>query len=151
MITLALTGHTRGLGEVIHRYLTHKGHRVLGFSTTNGYDLRNYSQVSRMIDCVQGSDWFINCAKPDYAQSQILYRLMASGFSGKVLNIGSPVVHQQPGWTDLGLLEYVTQKVALHHAHGMLNTLYPGQLIMWEPNHTLEQYYVWAYLASIGL
>jgi len=151
MTTLALTGHTRGLGAVINQYLAHKGHVVLGFSLTNGHDLRDHSQVGRMIDRVQGSDWFVNCAKPDYAQSQILYRLMASGFDGRVLNIGSPVVHRATGWSDLGLLEYSTQKVALHHAHQMLAPLYPSQLIMWEPDHTLDYQYVSGYLERLGL
>lgn len=151
MITVALTGHTRGLGAIICQCLTDKGHLVLGFSTSNGYDLRDYSQVTRMIDRVQGSDWFINCAKPDYAQAQILYRLLASGFSGRILNIGSPVVHGRTGWQDLGLLEYSTQKVALHHAHQVLEPLYPGQLIMWEPDHTLDKLYVSRYLQGLAL
>lgn len=151
MITVALTGHTRGLGSIIHQYLTHKGHHVLGFSTTNGHDLRDYSQVGRMINQVQDADWFINCAKPDYAQSQILYRLMAMNFGGRVLNIGSPVVHCATGWNDLGLLQYVTQKTALHHAHHVLDPLYPNQLIMWEPDHTLDYQYVSGYLGKIGL
>lgn len=150
-MVIALTGHTRGLGAIMHAALTANHHQVLGFSLSNGYDLRDYSQVGRMIQQTEGCAWFINCAKPDYAQSQILYRLMASGFAGRILNVGSPVVHKDPGWEDLGLLEYATQKVALHHAHAQLSRRYPGRLFMWEPNHAQDAAYVTRFLESMGL
>lgn len=148
---IALTGHTRGLGAIIHEALTANHHQVLGFSLSNGYDLRDFSQVGRMIQQTKDCEWFINCAKPDYAQSQIQYRLMAAAFPGHILNVGSPVVHNDLGWQDLGLLEYVTQKAALYHAHTQLSSKYPGRLFMWEPLHTDNLSYVSTSLAKFGV
>lgn len=151
MTTVALTGHTRGLGKQIKLILDDKKYDVAGFSLSTGCDLRDYTQVGHMIDQIQHRDWFINCAHPDYCQTQILYRLISSGFGGKILNIGSPVVHQDPGWTDLGLMEYVSQKTALWHAYTTLNAQYPGQVFMWEPQHTTDRDYVAQCLAEFGL
>lgn len=147
----AVTGHTSIIGSLITNYLKNKNYTVLGFSKTTGYDLRDYSHVTQMLDAVNQFDLFVNCAKPDYAQTQILYRLISSGFHGKILNVGSPVVHCMPEWTDLGLLEYVTQKTALFHAHSVLNKLYPDKLLLWEPMHKIDQDYVANSLQDLGL
>lgn len=146
----AVTGHTAGLGKVIKEYLESQNYIVQGFSKSAGCDLRDYAQVTTMITQIHDVDLFVNCAKPDYAQSQILYRLAKSEFKGKVLNIGSPVVYHNTGWTDLGLLEYVTQKTALFHAHQTLVKFYPEQLIMWDPKHTTDIEYVAQCLKEFG-
>lgn len=148
---VALTGHTRGLGKVICRHLIKHDHDVMGYSLSTGHDLRDYSQVSGMIDKVMSCSWFINCAHPDYCQTQILYRLLTEGYQGKILNIGSPVVHQVPDWTDFGLLEYVTQKTALYHAHTTLSRLFHDRIFMWEPLHVNDEDYVADQLSEYGL
>ncbi len=146
----AITGHTSGLGNLIAKYLESHNYTVIGFSRSNGYDLRDYSCVSDVLSIAHQFDLFVNCAKPDYAQSQILYRLIGSGFKGKILNVGSPVVHNLPkNWTDLGLLEYATQKTALYHAHQTLSKFYKDQLLMWEPLHTIDYEYVCSSLKEI--
>jgi hypothetical protein len=139
----AVTGHTSGLGKHIKEYLESCHYDVTGFSMSMGYDLRDYSKVTEVISIVKDFDLFVNSAKPDYVQSQILYRLLDAGFKGKILNIGSPVVHNLPkSWSDLKLLEYATQKTALYHAHQTLLKFFPDQLIMWEPLHTSNMEYV---------
>jgi hypothetical protein len=151
MKIVALTGHTRGLGKHIYNYLVKNNYSAQGFSFSTGCDLRDYSQVGAMIKSVKSCDWFINCAHPDYCQTQILYRLLKENFKGKILNIGSPVVHRPPDWTDLDLLEYVTQKTALYHAHQTLDTMFPNQLILWEPDHDLDENYIVNELKRHGL
>lgn len=148
---IALTGHTRGLGKLIHEYLISKKYSVIGFSFSTGCDLRDYYQVGSMIDLIKNHDWFINCAHPDYCQAQILYRIFQSEFRGKVLNIGSPVVHYVPEWKDLNLLEYVTQKTALLHAHTTLVKFFSNRTFMWEPEHTKDKKYVSTELEKYGL
>jgi hypothetical protein len=141
--TAAITGHTSGLGKLILKYLELRGYTVTGFSLSSGHDLRDYSCVTTVLEIVKNFDFFVNCAKPDYTQAQILYRLMGSGFKGRILNIGSPVVHKIPtNWTDITLLEYATQKTALWHAHQTLSKFYTDQLILWEPCHDLTFEYV---------
>jgi hypothetical protein len=139
----AVTGHTSGLGELIKKYLESQHFTVTGFSLSSGFDLRDYSKITEVISIVKNFDLFVNSAKPDYVQSQILYRLLDAGFTGKILNIGSPVVHKIPPlWTDLKLLEYATQKTALYHAHQTLSKFFPEKLIMWEPTHNFDAEYV---------
>jgi hypothetical protein len=146
----AITGNTCDLGKFITKYLESHNYEIAGFSRSNGYDLRNYSCVTSILDIVKDFNLFVNCAKPDYTQAQILYRLIGSGFKGKILNIGSPVVHHLPeSWFDLGLLEYATQKTALFHAHQTLSKLYTDQLILWEPLHDFTFEYVSASLDKI--
>jgi hypothetical protein len=131
----AITGHTSGLGAAYYRILATKGYETLGFSRTNGYDLRDYSKVSDMIQRIQEFDLFVNNAKPDYAQSQILYRLVRSGFTGKILNIGSKILDKDPHWSDLSLLEYYTQKTALMHAVKVLQPHSMGRIFLFNPEH----------------
>jgi hypothetical protein len=146
----AITGHTSKLGNLIANYLESQNYTIIGFSRSNGYDLRDYSCVSNILGVVKQFDLFVNCAKPDYTQAQLLYRLISSGFEGKILSIGSPVVHSLPkSWTDLGLLEYATQKTALYHAHQTLSKFYKDQLLMWEPCHALNYEYVSSALKEI--
>lgn len=131
---IAVTGHTSGLGKSFFDLLTQQGHQVTGFSRTNGYDIRDYSIVSKIINEIQDFDLFINNAKPDYTQSQIVYRL-SRDWHGTVLSIGSKVVLNPPNWTDTFLLEYVTQKIALAHAHQVLEKVSKCKLLLVHPDH----------------
>lgn len=147
---IAVTGHTSGLGKSFFDLLTQHGHAVTGFSKSNGYDLRDYSVVSKIINEIQGFDLFINNAKPDYAQAQIVYRL-ARDWTGTVLSIGSKVVIDPPPWTDTFLLEYVTQKTALAHAHQVLEKVSKCRLILVHPDHISDtQQCAKSILESIG-
>jgi len=131
---IAITGHTSGLGKSFFDLLSRQGHQVSGFSRSNGYDIRDYSVVSKIIKEIQDFDLFINNAKPDYAQSQIVYRLSRE-WHGTILSIGSKVVIDPPGWTDTFLLEYVTQKTALAHTHQVLENVSKCKLILIHPDH----------------
>lgn len=132
---IAVTGHTTGLGKSFYDELSHRGHHVEGFSRTNGYDLRDYSRVGIMLDKINDFDVFVNNAKPDYAQSQILYRLTRKWNKGTIISIGSMAVINNPHWTDSNLLEYLTQKTALAHAHSMISQISQCQLILLNPSH----------------
>ena len=135
---IAVTGHTAGLGKSFFDLLTQQGHHVVGFSRSNGYDIRDYSVVSKIIKEINGFDLFINNAKPDYVQSQIVYRL-ARDWNGTVLSIGSIVVVNPPNWTDTFLLEYVTQKTALAHAHQVLEKVAKCKLVLVNPEHIQDK------------
>jgi hypothetical protein len=132
---IAITGHTSGLGKSFYDESICRGHTVHGFSRTNGYDLRDYSKVSLMLDKIVGFDLFINNAKPDYAQSQILYRIARSWKEGTVVSIGSQAVITPPNWTDTYLLEYLTQKTALMHTYTVLSPVVECKLVLLNPAH----------------
>lgn len=131
----AVTGHTSGLGKSWYQSLTNHGYTVTGFSRSTGYDLRDYSQVTAMLNEIKHFDLFINNAKPDYAQSQILYRLVREWDQGTIVSIGSSATQHELKWTDLYLLEYLTQKIALCHAHKVLEPLSSCRLILIHPDH----------------
>ena len=135
----AITGHTTGLGNSFFRLLGKHGYDTVGFSRSNGYDLRDHAKVSDMLTQVQGFDLFINNAKPDYAQSQILYRLARSWSQGVIISIGSHAAIQDPGWSDTFLLEYLTQKTALCHAHDVLFKRSACRMIIVHPEHLGNQ------------
>ena len=131
----AITGHTTGLGNSFFRLLSTRGYDTIGFSRSNGYDLRDYTKVGDMLERIQDFNLFINNAKPDYAQSQILYRLARSWSQGVIISIGSHAVIEDPGWNDTFLLEYLTQKTALCHAHAMLSQSSSCRMIIVHPEH----------------
>ena len=130
---IAITGHTSGLGKSFFDILS-QNYNVVGYSKSTGHDLRDYSVVSKIIDELNDVDLFINNAKPDYAQTQIVYRL-ARSWTGTLLSIGSQAVLHPPKWDDTFLLEYLTQKTALLHAHTVLEPLSTCKLIIVHPKH----------------
>lgn len=132
---IAITGHTSGLGKSFYDELSDRGHTVAGFSRTNGYDLRDYCKVGLMLDNIADFDIFINNAKPDYVQSQILYRLVRTWTKGTIISIGSQAIITPPAWTDTYLLEYLTQKTALMHANTVLSPVVGCKLILLNPTH----------------
>lgn len=131
----AVTGHTSGLGASFYRLLSQHGYEVHGFSRSNGYDLRDYTQVGNMLEHVKDFDLFVNNAKPDYAQAQIVYRLAREWTHGTVLSIGSHSSISLTDWTDTFLLEYLTQKTALVHAHQVLDPVAQCRLLIVHPTH----------------
>jgi hypothetical protein len=150
---IAISGHTARLGKSFYDACIAKGHIVAGFSRSNGYDLRDYSCVTRMLEEIKGFDVFINNAKPDYSQTQILYRIVRSWNHGIIVNIGSSVIDKMPNWSDTFLLEYVTQKYALAHAVNVLSPVTSCNLILLNPSHLGDntQDYVQEQLKILGL
>jgi hypothetical protein len=132
---IAITGHTTGLGNAFFTECLHRGHTVTGFSRTNGYNLADYFAVTRMLEELVDYDVFINNAKPSFAQTQILYRLAPIWENKLIISIGSSILEQPPIWTDVSLLEYYTQKVALNHAVSVLQPLVSSKLLLLNPPH----------------
>jgi hypothetical protein len=48
-------------------------------------------------------------------------------------------------------MEYVTQKVALAHAHLTLSAMYPNKLSIWHPEHTQDIDHVTTNIEKFGL
>jgi hypothetical protein len=106
-----------------------------------------------MLNEIKEFDFFINNAKPDYAQAQILYRLVRQWNKGTVISIGSAVLNKMPQWDDTFLLEYVTQKHALDHAHRVLTPVTNCKLILVNPSHLgdITDEYAKQCLESVGI
>lgn len=62
---IGITGHSDFLGKGLFDFLS-KNHEVIGFSRSNGYDLKNYKKI---LDDVKDMDVFINNTyHPEYQQ-----------------------------------------------------------------------------------
>ena len=47
---IAITGHTKGIGNGLHTYFSTQSVEVLGFSRTNNYDISNIDVIDKIID-----------------------------------------------------------------------------------------------------
>lgn len=58
----AITGHSRGIGKECFDLFTQDGHEVVGFSRSNGYDIRDPQARKQIIEQSLDADVFINNA-----------------------------------------------------------------------------------------
>lgn len=75
---VAVTGHTRGIGQGIHDYFLSNGHEVSGFSRSNGYDLNDERVQEQIVQETLDHDIFVNNAfnhLGGFAQTQLLHKL----------------------------------------------------------------------------
>lgn len=117
-LQVCVTGHTSGLGKAIYNFYS-QHHRVIGVSTSNGYDLRDWSVMQKVVDITANYDLIFSNAKPDFFQTEFLYELAKSNnFYSKVVSIGSMIINTDVGSNfDIGINLYKTQKLALQNAH----------------------------------
>ena len=139
---IAITGHSQGLGAEFKKVYESKGHRVSGFSRSNGYDLRDWSKMQSMIDQIQDYDLFINCAKPDFVQTTILYELWKSwkGQDKHIINISSILTYfptcPPDLFSDPQMDLYRTAKLSLNEASSQLMFKHPlPKIILVKPSH----------------
>ena len=120
---IALTGHTKGLGEEIKKGLQDK-HNVIGFSRSNGYDIKSPTDRKKIIKESNECDIFINLVHNYYHQTDILFELYAAWENKNklIINIGSSVVDNNMWGVDrLDYLEYKNQKIALESMSNLLS------------------------------
>jgi len=118
-MNIAVTGHTQGLGKAFLDYYRSQGHRVTGFSRQTGFDLRDWSDMQRLLDQTKDFDLVISNAKPDFFQTVFLYEMAKRpDRASRIISIGSCIVDNEVGpEQDLGINLYKTQKIALQDAH----------------------------------
>jgi NADP-dependent 3-hydroxy acid dehydrogenase YdfG len=92
MKTVAITGHTKGIGQAISQYFQSKDYMVHGYSRSNGYDI-SHEHVNRLIvEEAKNFDVFVNNASHYFGQPDLLIKIMYEWHSvpGKtIINIGS--------------------------------------------------------------
>ena len=62
MLTVAITGHTSGIGKAISDYFTAKEYKVIGFSRNTGYDISTEHDRLRIVEESKNADIFVNNA-----------------------------------------------------------------------------------------
>jgi short-subunit dehydrogenase involved in D-alanine esterification of teichoic acids len=124
---IAITGHTRGLGAEFKKAYEESGYQVDGFSRSNGYDLRNWDHMQKMLGQISDHDMFINIAKPDFVQTTILYELWKrwKNQHRTIINISSGITYTpvcpKNLFDDPSMDAYRTAKVSLNEASAQLS------------------------------
>lgn len=72
-----ITGHTQGLGLAFCNYF--KGHEVIGFSRSNGYNIADLISRNKILEAIQDADIFINNAYNNYDDAQ--FQLLTSAYN----------------------------------------------------------------------
>ena len=112
---IALTGHSNGLGQALFEFLSQK-YEVIGFSRSNGYDIKNPSDREKIIKESKDCDIFINLVHNYYHQTDLLLELHKSwkGLQKYIINIGTSAVDDWNfGLGDYQMSEYKVQKTTL--------------------------------------
>jgi NAD(P)-dependent dehydrogenase (short-subunit alcohol dehydrogenase family) len=91
---VAITGHTRGIGQEIANFFQEQGAEIVGFSKSTGFDISQQSVREQIIEQAQDCDIFVNNAfVADEENSQLLMlRMIISKWTNKdktIINISS--------------------------------------------------------------
>ena len=70
---IAVTGHTKGIGKALYDFYQNKGHFLLGFSRSNGYDIGK--KTNEIIEQAKDCEIFFNNAYSGFYQTDILFKL----------------------------------------------------------------------------
>jgi hypothetical protein len=91
MTTIAITGHTKGIGKAICDTFKQHGYEVLGFSRSNGYDISLKESRQCILDQLSNVDVFINNAYTPQGQQDLLKELIElwEGRNKTIINLNS--------------------------------------------------------------
>jgi hypothetical protein len=112
---IAITGHSKGLGKALFEFLSQK-HKIIGFSRSNGYDIKSPGDRKKIIKESKDCDIFINLVHNYYHQTDLLFELHKSwkGLQKYIINIGTSAVDDRNfGVNDYQMSEYKVQKTTL--------------------------------------
>lgn len=92
---VAITGHTKGIGKAIFEEMSSRGHTVLGFSRSNGYDISQLETRNAIISKIQDYDIFVNNAYSHRAQFELLKKITHAwnGLEKIIVNVGSKSIY----------------------------------------------------------
>lgn len=119
---VAITGHTSGIGKALFDLAVERGHDVLGFSRSNGYDISSTEDQEKIVKEVADFDVFINNAHERFSQVEMFTRIWASwkDTPKKIINIGTAVTLNRGGPSSpqhpLGRAHYAAEKAGLEMA-----------------------------------
>ena len=119
---IALTGHTKGLGAEILKYFG-SDHNVVGFSRSNGYDIKSPFDRKKILKMSVDAEVFINLVHNYYHQTDLLFEFFQAWENQQklIINVSSSVV-ENPSWglDRLDYIEYKNQKMALENMSNLL-------------------------------
>jgi len=121
---IGLTGHTKGFGPYIKKHFENNGHTVIGFSRSNGYDIKSTKSIDKMLD--HAFDVMINNAVDMNGQSEVLYRCCHR--QQEVISIGSHITDIRSDCIPEQYRAEHTAKMMLLDTH---RTIHWGQYVSW--------------------
>ena len=85
-MNIVITGHTQGLGLALYNLFTERGHNVVGYSRSNGHDIKDSIDFD--------ADVFINNAYDPVGQTELLEKYINKweGTNKLIVNISSKLV-----------------------------------------------------------
>ena len=119
---VAVTGHTSGIGKALFDEFTSRGHDVIGFSKSNGYDIADVGVQDNIVDQINDVDIFVNNAHERFFQVELFTKVWRNwrALPKKIINIGSIVTTFRFGPDSpqhpLGRAHYASEKVGLEMA-----------------------------------
>lgn len=86
----AITGHTKNIGKFIYESLCPN---IIGFSRSNGYDIRDKSIRKKIIQESRNCDVFVNNAPAGFSQSELCLELWREwkNLPKVIINVGSRI------------------------------------------------------------
>ena len=114
-IKIAITGHTKGLGAEIFKHLE-STHTVIGFSRSNGYDIKSPLDRRKLLKASMDADVLVNLVHNYYHQTDLLLEFFKAWENKNklIINISSAVVVDDTWGQDrLDFIEYKNQKKTL--------------------------------------
>ena len=132
MKKIAITGHTRGIGEALFNRLDNENYEVRGYSKSNGFNiLRPNGVIKDIVDW--DADVFVNNAYAPEAQSRLLYKIYEQWVDKPklIINMGATSSDSINNFAQLGYnpdwTPYVSDKARLDWASLQLsNQFKPG-------------------------
>ena len=100
---ISITGHTSGIGLAIAQQFKEHGHKVVGFSRSNGFDIGDELARDSILASSKDADVFVNNAYHPTGQTELLREAIAVWKDTKtvIVNLSSkcifyPTDHENP-------------------------------------------------------
>ncbi len=108
---IAITGHTKGIGKSIYDVFKEHGHTVVGYSSSNGWDISNSEIRQNIVNQSQDFDIFINNAYAHNSQTDLLKMFIQTweNQNKMIVNMSSKLVFY-PGKTNDFFDQYISDK-----------------------------------------
>ena len=125
--SVAVTGHTSGLGKGVYDYFQSLGYNVKGFSKDNGFDISSKENVDRIVELTRDCDLFFNNAYHFYQQVEIARLWQQQHWSDQHYIINTSSIAAEP-------LADIPNNAAWLKSYG--DEKYLLNKISWEINHS---------------
>ena len=125
--SIAITGHTKGIGKGLYDYFVNAGFMVKGFSRENGFDISWYKNIDQIIEETVDCDLFINNAYYEDQQANIALQWHMAHYNKNhyILNVSSlgsdQNVAQILSITNKEIIEYGLNKQLLNNIGNSIN------------------------------